>query len=71
MSIDVKDAMQRSLKTAKKEQELKERAQAMLDYQAAAVALRNKTARLRAARLAKERRQRKLDEKLPAVKKIA
>ena len=54
MPIDSISAQQQGSAAAKKERRALEAAQAMRDYEATRVAIRAKTERLRAARLAKE-----------------
>ena len=54
MPIDSRSAQQQGSAAAKKERRALEAAQAMRDYEATRVAIRAKTERLRAARLAKE-----------------
>jgi hypothetical protein len=53
MSTDLEIAGRRALATALKESRDKDAAQAILDYEASRIAILAKTARLRAARLAK------------------
>jgi hypothetical protein len=54
LANDQKKAQERAEATFKKEQRARDGAKAMADYEAAGVAMREKTARLKALRLAKE-----------------
>jgi len=54
MSMDTDEARRRAQTLFKKEQQLREGQQAMAEYQAQLNAMREKTARLRALRLARD-----------------
>jgi hypothetical protein len=54
MAATVKDAQQRATVAASKEARARDGAQAMQEYEAERIAVRDRTARLRALRLAKE-----------------
>lgn len=54
MATNVKDAQQRAAAVARKEEAAREGAKAWIEYQASGTATREKTAKLRALRLAKE-----------------
>lgn len=54
MSVNTDEALRRAEALFKKEQQLREAQQAMAEYQAGLHAMREKTARLRALRLARD-----------------
>jgi len=54
MSMDTEETRRRAQTLFKKEQQLREGQQAMAEYQAQLLAMREKTARLRALRLARD-----------------
>ena len=61
LASNSQDAQDRAEASFKKEQRARDGAQAMAEYEAAVVAAREKTARLRALRLAKEAADKKLE----------
>jgi len=69
MATSVKDARQRAAVAASKEERARDAAQAMRDYEAARLALRANTERLRALRLAKEAGNAPAAKRQPAKKK--